>query len=76
MNMTKEEKVLNECINDLGEKMNGLRKVQVAWTRGYMSRRDGAKAYDYDGKYGKGIMVEYPSWGSTIYHKVAYFVEG
>jgi len=48
----------------------------TSWAKGYLSRKNGGehKIYSYDGKYGKGYTVEHPSWESTRYHYISYYI--
>lgn len=57
-----------------------LHEVKESWARGYVSRRpnpDGSYGWseEYHGRYGDGIKKHLPSWESTSYHVVEYWVE-
>lgn len=47
-----------------------------SWYRGYISRRtdpENLPAYPYEGKFGKGYYVLFPSWRSSWYCTIAYY---
>lgn len=53
----------------------GYRCVKTSWKRGYLSRKLNKPIITpYNGRYGSGYTVEYPSWGSTQYHYISYHV--
>lgn len=47
----------------------------TAWGRGYVSRKTAGKVEPYEGRWGKGYKVLRPSWDSTRYIRVEYYVE-
>lgn len=61
--------------NELAER--GLSLVQRSLYRKYISRRLDCYglAEEYNGRYGKGLRVFRPNWGSTNYCWVEYWVE-
>ena len=46
----------------------------TAWARGYTSRKSDGWVEEYDGAFGKGYKVHRPSWKSTYYHEVDYYI--
>lgn len=46
----------------------------TSWARGYISRRTGGVLMKYEGKFGKGFVLHEPSWRSTFYHHVTYYI--
>ena len=49
-----------------------------SWKRGYISRKltpSEYPCYPYSGRFGTGYAVEVPSYKSTQYHTIAYFVK-
>jgi hypothetical protein len=60
------------------EKMiNGKKCVfhHEAWCRGYMSRKITEGWTDpYNGRFGQGFTIEKPSWDSTNFHKIQYWI--
>ena len=52
-----------------------LTLVATSWARGYVSRKIDSTAEPYKGRYGEGYKVHYPSWSSTQYHRVSYYVK-
>ena len=50
----------------------------AAWHRGYISRKterdESYSVYSYDGRFGKGFVVYKPSFKSTTYHIVEYYI--
>lgn len=47
----------------------------TSWARGYVSRKTGATVAEaYTGKFGSGYKVYSPSWSSTQYCLVTYYV--
>ena len=46
----------------------------TAWARGYISRVTGAEIREYHGRFGDGYRVDSPSWESTSYYYVNYYV--
>ena len=49
-----------------------------AWCRGYISRKtardENYPVYSYSGRFGNGFVVYKPSFKSTIYHIVEYYI--
>ena len=49
-----------------------------AWARGYISRKtardESYDVYSYSGKFGDGFVVYKPSFKSTSYHIVEYYI--
>lgn len=50
----------------------------AAWCRGYISRKtardENYPVYSYSGRFGNGFVVYKPSFKSTIYHIVEYYI--
>ena len=63
-----------EELEDLAEK-GILTHSHTSWCRGYISRRK-PEGYcvPYFGKFGRGYVVHRPTWLSTQYHYIAYFL--
>lgn len=56
--------------------IKGLKLHHTSWIRGYVSRvGNTALTADYNGRFGKGMVVITPSFSSTSYCTIAYFVE-
>ena len=52
------------------------RRVIRAWVRGYVSRRwTENERYEYDGRYGRGVVDVSPSYLSTRYCHITYYIE-
>lgn len=52
-----------------------LRHHHTSWTRGYVSRRNPqGHVAPYKGRFGEGYTVATPSWESTQYCYLAYWV--
>ena len=52
---------------------NGYFLHHTAYARGYESRTSGVyRDEPYKGRYGEGIIIHYPAWNTTRYHKIAY----
>jgi len=51
-----------------------LTESHTSWRRGYVSRRSEGIVKPYNGKFGQGWTVETPSWETTQYHHVTYFL--
>lgn len=49
-----------------------------AWTIGYLSRKsardENYPVYSYDGRFGRGFVVHKPSFKSTSYHVIEYYI--
>ena len=66
---------------ELKEELDSISKTctlhHTAWKRGYLSRANGGTylVYAYDGRFGKGYTVESPSWDTTWYHRISYYIE-
>lgn len=72
--MKKAEKKEETQVNEYGIDMKKYRYSHMAWAQGYMSRREGFVVEEYKGRYGKGYKVHTPSWESTQYHHIEYYV--
>ena len=46
----------------------------TAWKRGYVSRKCDGIAQEYHGRYGDGWVILTPSWKSTEYCHVEYYI--
>lgn len=60
--------------------MKQYREHHTSWARGYVSRKpnsDGTYGYSepYNGKFGKGYIEHTPSWSTTQYHTITYYIE-
>ncbi len=53
----------------------GYKLHHTAWTMGYVSRKSDVVSKSYNGRFGNGYTIERPSWDSTRYHLVDYFVK-
>lgn len=57
-------------------KTQGYKLHHWAWTRGYITRRNKDGYIEpYKGKFGEGYIHHTPSWDSTQYHYVEYYVK-
>jgi len=56
--------------------IQNLKYSHTSLKRGYVSRKnpEGLKV-PYNGRFGKGIKILNPNWGSTRYCFVAYYLE-
>lgn len=52
-----------------------LYELHTAWTRRYVSRKGSGVIEQYRGKYGEGYALYTPSWQSTTYCHVTYYVK-
>jgi len=52
-----------------------LERVCTSWYKGYVSRKGDGVALQYQGRYGKGFAVLTPSFKSTQYCYITYFVK-
>lgn len=52
-----------------------LRELHTSWTRGYVSRKSDGKVFEYKGRFGEGYALLTPSWESTSYCHITYFVK-
>lgn len=66
---------MNKVEIDIHEIEENYTLHHTAWHRGYVSRRLEGYAERYEGRFGKGYRVFYPSWSSTTYCRVAYYIE-
>ena len=46
----------------------------TSWHRGYISRRSEGYVETYEGRFGRGYTWHQPSWKSTQYHRVTYYI--
>ena len=53
----------------------GMRYHHTATARGYISRKLYGIASEYNGAFGKGVMIRRPRTDSNSYHYVEYYVE-
>ena len=51
-----------------------LHHHHTAWTRGYVSRKCDGIAHECHGRYGDGWIILAPSWKSTEYCHVEYYI--
>lgn len=68
------EKSIKEQVAELYKR--GYTSGHHAWARGYISRKSDGYLEEYSGRYGEGYILHEPSWGSTIYHEITYFIKG
>ena len=52
----------------------GLIFHHIAWERGYLSRKESPFLTKYKGKFGEGYKLHIPTYKSTHYHIIEYFV--
>lgn len=52
-----------------------LVKLHTSWKRGYVSRKSSGYVSPYKGRFGEGYILETPSWRSSEYCYVTYFVK-
>jgi hypothetical protein len=52
----------------------GYHQHHAAWAKGYFCRREFEKS-PYQGKFGEGFILDVPSWETTRYHRVMYFIK-
>ena len=45
-----------------------------SWSWGYISRKTDGYIIPYAGKYGVGYVWHKPSWHSTLYHYITYYI--
>ncbi len=56
-------------------KNGDLRRLpRLSWHRGYVSRKSGGRVVEYHGRFGDGWALLSPSWESTRYCRIQYFV--
>ena len=72
----KEMTAESECRIENKELLKDLHYKTKSWCRGYISRKEGAYLCEYSGRYGEGYVMHIPSWHSTTYHHVIYYVKG
>lgn len=60
-------------LDDLIEK-GVVEEHHGAWARGYVSRIDGSYIEPYSGHFGKGFVLNSPSWKSTTYYHKTYYI--
>ena len=54
---------------------NGYKYSHTSWARGYVSRKKPeGHLIEYEGRFGTGYCWHTPSWRSTNYHRVAYYI--
>ena len=51
-----------------------LHELHTSWTRGYVSRKGRGIVRPYNGRYGVGYVLLTPSWQSTTYCHITYYV--
>jgi hypothetical protein len=51
-----------------------LKEHHSSWHRGYVSRKGDGVVREYSGKFGKGYILESPSWKSTNYDLITYYI--
>lgn len=73
--MEYDQKINDEWRRSLAE--GRIKYHHRAWRRGYVSRKSNAltTVERYEGKFGRGYIVHTPSWSSTLYHHVEYYIE-
>ena len=52
----------------------GYSEHHTAWARRYVSRKGDGEVESYSGRFGTGYKVYTPSWDSTTYCRVTYYV--
>jgi hypothetical protein len=57
------------------QKSKKYRRRHTSWTKGYVSRKSEPVVYPYSGRFGEGYVVYSPSWRSTQYHYITYYIE-
>lgn len=55
-----------------GDKNFSMKKS--SWARGYISRKTEGKIEPYTGRYGNGYKIHRPTYRSTQYHIVEYYI--
>lgn len=63
-------------LNELNKKVisGELTELHTAYIREYVSRKTGAYVRPYKGRYGEGVAVLSPNWGSCRYSFITYYV--
>lgn len=60
-------------INDI--KKLGAKEHHTSWMRGYVTRKDPEGTIEpYEGRFGSGFKRIHPSWSSTTYCYVTYYI--
>lgn len=54
---------------------NGYKYHHEAMARGYVTRKTACIPIAYDGRFGKGITLEIPSYAGTQYHYRQYWIK-
>ena len=70
-------KKINELTVKQIEKLNEqgiLKHSHTSWRRGYVSRCFDGNAFPYDGRFGRGYVIHRPSWQSTQYSLIEYYL--
>ena len=69
-------RIQREGMEELKKKIHSGELVfhHEAWAKGYESRKGKGYAVPYSGRYGIGYVVHMPSWYSTRYHHVYYYI--
>ena len=57
-------------------KVKGYKEHHTSWVSGYMSRKSDPVVESYKGRFGEGYAVYSPSWQSTRFHHVTYYIKG
>jgi len=52
----------------------GLREAHCSWQSGYISRRSKGFVCAYKGRFGEGYTIHTPSWQSTRYSLITYYL--
>lgn len=54
--------------------MANIEYHHTSWARGYVSRKTDGYIEPYKGRFGIGVKYHVPSWSSTVYHLVSYYL--
>lgn len=75
---TKEARAQRELPKEFADAVALVKKCahlhHEAWAKGYISRRSEGYVERYSGKFGKGFTIHRPSWQTTNYHNIEYWI--
>ena len=54
---------------------HGYKFHHEAYFRGYVSRKTAGYLSAYEGRFGKGLILDYPNWNSTTYSFRNYYIK-
>lgn len=60
---------IQELINNPNYKLH-----HTSSRRGYLSRKSQGRVYEYNGRFGKGYILETPRFDTTQYTYISYFI--